>query len=218
MGSNAIKCVGAAVLLAAAGAASAVTISFGGCAAGDGSVLTTCNASATVVNFNSTPVGSLPAGYVGSLGGGQVVQGSVAGSHAAPAGDTSPYLAIPTQGQQGFVTATPGGSHNYFGLYWGSMDSYNTLTFFNGATQIASLTGQDVLAAAAAQGNQTSPDSNRYVNLSFGGLNFTTVVLRSDGVAFESDNHAFGRVPEPATIALLGAAFAGVAFSRRRKQ
>jgi len=215
---NAIKCLSAAVLLATAGAASAVTITFGGCAAADGSVLTTCNASATVVNFNTTTLGTLPTGYVGSLGGGQVVQGSVPGSHAAPAGDTSPYLAIPTRGQEGVVTATPGGLHNYFGLYWGSMDSYNTLTFFNGATQIASLTGQDVLAAAAAQGNQTSPDSNRYVNLAFGPLSYTTVVLRSDGVAFESDNHAFGRVPEPATIALFGATLAGLAVSRRRKQ
>ncbi len=88
MNLNAIKCLGASVLLASAGAASAVTISFGGCAAGDGSVLTTCNASATVVNFNSTPLGGLPAGYVGSLGGGQVVQGSVSGAYAAPAGDT----------------------------------------------------------------------------------------------------------------------------------
>ena len=220
MGLNAIKCLGASVLLASAGAASAVTISFGGCAAADGSVLTTCNASATVVNFNSTPLGGLPAGYVGSLGGGQVVQGSVSGAYAAPAGDTSPYLTIPTQGAPGVVTATPGGTHNYFGLYWGSMDSYNTLTFFNGATQLAAFSGNDIWDDPNI-GNANGARTWGYrIYYDFGGANVTSIAFESTQNAFEFDGlgGTVGVVPEPATWAMMimGFGAAGAMLRRRR--
>ncbi|MDW8443020.1 MAG: hypothetical protein RML45_00905 [Acetobacteraceae bacterium] len=36
----------------------------------------------------------------------------------------------------------------YFGLLWGSVDAYNTLAFYNGATLIGSITGNDVTASS----------------------------------------------------------------------
>ena len=79
----------------------------------------------------------------------------------------------------GTVTATPGGSYNYFGLYWGSMDDYNTLTFYSGSNAILSITGADVITALNLLGNQTAAGSNRYVDFYFGSLSFDSFKFSS---------------------------------------
>src|SRR5258708_6585649 len=81
------------------------------------------------------------------------------GLYAEPFGDTTKYLAI------------LGGAHetlryhhemDRFGLYWGSVDSYNTISFFDHKTLVAIFTGSDIIPLIA-NGNQTDFNSNRYV-------------------------------------------------------
>jgi hypothetical protein len=208
-----IRAAMAAILIGGfATSAGAATISFSNCAAGDGSGLTSCVSGATVQTFAGA---GFPAGYSGN---GSVVSGSVGGVYAAPAGNTTQYLTVPTTGSSGSVTLQLAGSYDYFGLYWGSMDSYNTLSFYNGVTLVESVTGSDVITALNLLGNQTSPGSNRYVDFSFGTSKFDRVVFTSGGFAFESDNHAVANVPEPGTLALLGAGLLGAGVARRSRR
>jgi hypothetical protein len=130
-----------------------------------------------------------------------------------------------------------------FGLYIGSLDSYNTITFMNGASVVATLTGTDIAndvnANLASVGpplqtgppltNQSGFVANRYVIFSDIGA-FTSVVLGSCGLpagctnAFEVDNLSFatttslaGGVPEASTwiMMILGFLSVGLVGYRR---
>jgi hypothetical protein len=196
--------------------AHAVNITVGGCNGGD-SGLTTCETGATVVNFNS---GAMPTNFSNVGGsGGQVVSGSAAGLYAAPVNDSTAFLSLPSSTSSGMVEAALGSSQNYFGIYWGSIDAFNTLTFLDRGVQIGSFTGDAVIADVQLEGNQAAVGSNEYVNFYFGSQVYDTVLLSSTNYAFESDNFAYGtKVSAPASAALLGLGLLiVVGGSRRRK-
>jgi VCBS repeat-containing protein len=106
--------------------------------------------------------------------------------------DTTNYLSV---GAGGTETITFAHEQNAFGLYWGSVDSYNKISFYHGATLVTSYTGADVTPLFPS-GNQGSFSSNGYVE--FAGLGpFDKVVLGSSSNAFEVDNISAGTVPAP---------------------
>ena len=205
-----MKLIGKAVSIAVLAAAAVSTANAGYITTFTAGQTTTV-AGATVYNFE----GGKPANYTGA---GSVINYSVSGGSAAPAGDATYYytVAYPLQSGTGTFTAAAGTSYNYFGLYWGSIDNYNTLNFFSGGNLIASITGSDVIAAGTALGNQTAPGSNRYVNFFFDGK-FDRIDFSTTQFAFESDNHAFASVPEPATLGLFGLGLLGAGGARRRR-
>jgi hypothetical protein len=167
-----------------------------------------------VFNFNDA---------TGLSGNYQLVTGSVVNWYAAPYGQGAPdhtqYLSVPLGYGQSYgdpvASLTGFGMANYLGLWWGSMDAYNTFTFFNGEQVVYSLTGSDVISMGAPFGDQIQPGSNHYVN--FLGLpNFNKVTFSSSEFAFEVDNVAVGVVPEPTTMLLLGLGVLGLAGFRKR--
>jgi hypothetical protein len=145
-----------------------------------------------------------------------VVQGNQSGVYAAPYLDSTKYSTV---GGGQTSTFNLGAAADYFGLYWGSIDSYNTISFYLGTTLVQSFNGAPVVGLLQ-DGGQTSWASNRYINFNFVNATFDKVLLISGSNAFETDNHAFRKVSvsEPATLLLIGLGFFGLVAARRFKR
>lgn len=100
----------------------------------------------------------------------------------------------------------------YFGLLWGTVDDFNTITFYDGADMIASFTGSDLL---------DPPDATSaiYANFFADGGTFTSVTLTSSADSFEFDNVRVAATPLPAALGLFGSAIVGMgALGLRRRR
>lgn len=139
---------------------------------------------------------------------------SVSGVSAAPFGDATSYLSVLGGGS---ATLDLGGAFKSLSFYWGSIDKYNTVEFYNGTSLLGSFTGDDV-PAAPANGTQVGGSDNRRVQFDFGGASATSVRFLSTQNAFELDTiSGTGAVPEPATWALMMTGFGLVGASLRRR-
>lgn len=139
------------------------------------------------------------------------------GISARPPGSTGNLWSIGTspvaQSGPGMVTFSTG--VRYFGFLWGSPDAYNHVSFFDGNELLGTFDGSAILVPP--NGDQTF---SAYFNAFAGpGESISSIVFTSTNNAFETDNHAFiSAVPEPGTVALLGAALGAFGIVRRRKR
>jgi len=177
--------------------------------------VTSSVAGVTTIDFNSG------CGYSSCSGDFALVSGSQSGKYAQPLGVDSQYLSVPNPSTSTLsATFGLGSLANYFGLFWGSIDSYNSVSFYLNNVLVASYSGTNIVGSYA-NGNQVSYNSNRYINFDFGTDAFDTVKLTSTGFAFESDNHAFRAITavnEPATFVLIFLGLVVLGLVRRKIQ
>jgi len=207
---------------AATAAQAAIVVSVGGMnLANNGQISNSCIVGCTTINFNSTAIGALPAGYAGN---GQVVNGTLPGSWAQPTSPGSPnntnYLVVPGQGSSGVLNIT-GVVGNYFGFWAGSIDEFNSISFLRNGVLLGTILGatlRDLPNPDLITGNQQQA---AYFNLLFtAGDFYDQVRLSSTGIAFETDNHTFGvvNIPVPGAAALLLSGLFGMVFASRRQK
>jgi hypothetical protein len=201
--------VAATGLMVSASAHAAVVVTVGGAAAGDGSNLvslfapTTYNFTTTVPVFTGDPV--------------LITAGSVSGQNAAPFNDITNYASVGTLvTPASSVLTLPAGTIKYVGLYWGSIDTYNTIRITDSSgTTFVNAANYAVLDPA--NGDQGLLGS-AYVNI-FDSNPITSITFTSSQKAFEFDNLTLaGAVPEPSTWAMMILGFLGVGFTAYRKK
>ncbi len=187
-------------------------------------------------NFDTVPQGggtfTTSNGIMVSFGNdGSAVHGAAPGRYAAPflsggnglnfgsqpdGADATTYLTSGSTNSNpnANVTLTFQGPTRYLGLLWGSVDAYNTLTFFSGTEVVGTFTGMDVTALASGDQGEMG---TFYVNINLSD-SFTSVVATSTKYAFEFDNVAISasplEVPEPGTVGvfLMGLLLVGSAY------
>ena len=165
--------------------------------------------------YGSTAVaGQFQGGGATFSGSGLIMRNGLDGSlpalglYAEPYHDTSNYLAVLGNGSE---TVSFASTRSSFGLYWGSIDTYNSIAFYNNGHVITSYSGSDLAPLLPIPfGDQANDGSNRYIR--FGGIgSFDTVVLDSGGNSFELDNIT-SSIPEASTWMMMLVGFAGLAY------
>ena len=194
--------------------------------------VTAANAAVTVVSVNGNTMGygftpssvitfdtfkpntsaNFTTGGATFAGAGFIETGSKANIYQAPTGDATPYLALGnTSAHSGNVeTVSFSKTEGKFGIYWGSADSYNTLTFLLNGVAVGSFNGS-VIGTPNKNGNT---GTSGYVN--FTGK-YNEITLTTTQPNFEVDNLAVGGVPEPSTWAMMLLGFGGIGFLMYRR-
>lgn len=172
-----------------------------------------------LVNFDSLPLGTdsgtftMPAGSFSLTSNSHIVQGTT-GTYATPYLDTTRYASINTNGS---ITFNLDRGYHYFGLLWGSVDTYNSLSFYKDNTLLGTIGGLQVISAAGLQAGNQGAFGTVYANFT-SELSFNKVVANSSGIAFEFDDVRFAAVPLPAALPMFASLVLGAgALGRRRK-
>lgn len=140
------------------------------------------------------------------------------GNGAPPANSTFPGSAYLSVLGGGNATYTFGPGVTGFQFDWGSVDSYNVLTFVTNIGDEIVIPGSSFISPS--DGNQ-SADSTNGLFTAFAGVGetFTSVTWASSQNSFEVDNLAIAAVPEPGTwmMMMIGFGMIGATARYRRR-
>jgi hypothetical protein len=199
---------------------------------------TAANATVSVSAVQGNPVYSGPAVTYDfdsstpvTIGGGIRGPGTTANAYAQPIGSTGQYFTVgPSTSTPGTVLLGAVGPLVSLSFIWGSIDTFNSLTFTDAAGNPLlgsqyTFTGSQIaaLVPAPANGSQVLNAQNPIVTFLFSGLDQTLVggfQMSSGQNAFEIDNIALttGGVPEPSTWAMMLLGFGAIGFTIRRRK
>jgi hypothetical protein len=204
--------------------AATISVTYGGVSCGAAAGLCTSVAAATTVTFDDADGLSLPsvfgvaqylanAGLTAAAGNSPFVTGRQGGYWEAPFENSTTFLTVGSPSRPGPVTIALSKPINYFGMYVGSPDPYNSIEFYSGGTLLGAFSGNGIINPA-----DSALRSARFVNFGIDGGSADRIVMSSGIAAFETDNHAFVTVdtPEPMTMGLAGTALVAFVLARSR--
>jgi hypothetical protein len=157
----------------------------------------------TTIDFDSGVSNNGLASYSASNGSPSIVSGSQFLLYTSPESDSSSYLLVSPSGNgtntPAFTTISLANPSDYFGMYWGSPDPHNVISFYKSGNLIQSFTGSGVLGGSQYANFFAEP-----------GQTFDEIRLVSTKPAFESDNHSYrfvnqaspAEIPEPSNLAV----------------
>lgn len=116
--------------------------------------------------------------YQGS-GGGWAPGGSTGGS----GGITNDYFSATGNGSSSTVTFSFNQTETYFGFLWGSMNSGNTITFYQGGKAVCTCSASDIIGRSIS-GTTATFDGSYYAAFNISG-GYDKVVFTSTGGGFE---------------------------------
>lgn len=201
--------------------------------AASAAILMSSAASAAVVNVTVTPgqtstlappasftytfdAGPSPFTNVTPNAGAQLFYtGSVDGQNAAPFGDVTQYVSVGTSDVPQSATLALASPTTYIGLYWGSIDEYNTIVLTDVNNQQFSVSSLLYPQLSPDNGDQGVLGS-KYVNI-FTDVGIQSITFSSTAKAFEFDNLTVAAVPEASTWAMMILGFLGMGFIGYRR-
>jgi hypothetical protein len=177
----------------------------------DYGVLSSPNSLATAQSFTSGS--SLHGGFafIGQNAGMAAPGDSIVNEYQAPANISSDYAHVGTGAEIVETFLTP---VDYFGLYWGSPDSYNKITFVDAEGQESSF-APGVGDLSELNPNQITPAYVEFFNNS--DVPWISATFTSSAPAFEFANVATANepTPEPGAIALCAGGLIVLGVKRR---
>jgi hypothetical protein len=213
----------AVALLASTAAQAAIVTNSTGATTFAGGVIGSYAGGTTLVTFDSGVVGGPNTNFTAQGFNFNTTGGSGGGIRTGSVNSTFVGFQQPYPNSATLVSTSA--DFTTFSMLWGSIDAYNSISFYNNGSQVGSTyTGSDF--ATPADGGQTDDDTNRYVFFTFnGGDRFDTVLFSSTQAAFEMDNlalggmaNAEGAVPEASTWGMMILGFMGVGFLSYRRR
>jgi len=123
------------------------------------------------------------------------------------------YFSVGPDNQPSPATLTITGGANTLNFLWGSIDGYNSIALYDGATLLDTIENTDISPSSS----EPSGRGASYVSI-FSNTQFDTAVFRSTSNAFEVANISVSAIPLPAGALLMLTAIGGLGVASRRRK